>query len=131
MVRPIIFSSTRRLGFLKRLLDSNSEWMLGLIVKQWDSPRGWAREVRRDLENLAKLEVGVIPTPIQLVAQAKETTKNIWKTRIKIADAAAILMQDTKDDLENLEKFQQAAFVSIGLTVGASPPNKTGHVQHA
>ena len=59
---------------------------------------------------------------MQLVAQAKETTKKRWKTRIKIAEAAAVLMQDTKDDLANLEKFQQAAFVSIGLTVGAPPP---------
>ena len=49
--------SSRRLGLLKRVLDSNSEWMLGLILEQWDQPRGWAREVRKDFENVAEHEV--------------------------------------------------------------------------
>jgi hypothetical protein len=52
-IRQVV--STRRLGLLKRVLDSNSEWMLGLIVEQWDSPRGWAREVRSDLETWRNL----------------------------------------------------------------------------
>ena len=113
--------SSRRLGLLKTVLDSNSEWLLGLIVDQWEVPRGWTKEVRNDLEALAKLEVGVTPTPIQMIVQAKDTTKKIWRVRIKTAEAAAMLMQDTQDDFENLEKFQQSAFVSVGLKVGAPP----------
>ena len=67
--------SSRRLGLLKRVLDSNSEWLLGLIVDQWEVPRGWTKEMRNDLEALAKLEVGVTPTRIQMIVQAKDTTK--------------------------------------------------------
>ena len=43
------------------------------------------------------------------------------EARIKTAEAAAMLMQDTQDDLENLEKIQQAALVSVGLKVAAPP----------
>ena len=112
---------SRRLGLLKRVQDSNSEWLLGLIVDQWEAPRGWTKEVRNDLEALAKLEVGVTPRPSQMIVQAKDTTKKRWMVRLKTAQAAAMLMQDTQDDLENLEKFQQSAFVSVGLKVGAPP----------
>ena len=51
--------SSRRLGLLKRVLDSSSAWFLGLIEDQWDAPKGWTKEVRKDLESLAKLEEGV------------------------------------------------------------------------
>ena len=113
--------SSRRLGLLKRVLDSNSAWLLGLIIDQWDAPRGWAKEVRKGLGALAKLEVGVTPTDIQMIAQAKDTTKKRWKVRIKTAGAAAMLMQDTQDDLENLEQIQQAAMLSVGFKVCAPP----------
>ena len=85
----LIYSS-RRLGLLKRVLDSNSAWLLGLIVDQWDAPKGWTKEVRKDLESLAKLEVGVTPIGIQMIALAKEATKTTWKARIKTAAAAAV-----------------------------------------
>ena len=104
---------------MKRILDSNSAWLLGLIIDQWDATKGWTKEVRKDLEALAKLEVGVTPTEIQMIAQAKDTTKKRWRVRIKTAGAAAMLMQDTQDDLENIENIQQAALLSVGLKVGA------------
>ena len=119
-IRQVV--SSRRLGLLKRVLDSDSKWMLGLIVEQWDQPRGWAKEVKTDLQNLAKVETGISPTQIQILAEAKEMTKKKWKARVKTAQEAQLLMDDTKDDLENLEKFQQAAFGSIGLKVGAPEP---------
>ena len=102
-------------------MGSNSAWLLVLIVDQWDAPKGWTKEVRKEVESLAKLEVGVTPTGMQMIAQAKETTQKRWKARIKTAAAAAVLIQGTQDDLENLEKFQQAALVSVGLKVGAPP----------
>ena len=68
--------SSRRLGFLKLVLDSKSAWLLGFIVDQWDAPKSWTKEVRKDLQSLAKLEVGVTPTGMQMIAQAKETTTN-------------------------------------------------------
>ena len=40
-----------------------------------DAPRGWTKEVRKDLGALAKFEVGVTPTDIQIISQAKDTTK--------------------------------------------------------
>ena len=64
--------------------------------------------MRNDLEALAELEVGVTPTLRQLLAQAKDTSKKRWKVRLKIAQAAAMLMQDTQDDFENIEQFQQS-----------------------
>ena len=111
--------SARRLGLLKRILDSNSEWLLGLIVASWDQQRAWATEVQKDLKWLARLETGVSPTGTSLLAQAKATTKKRWKTKVKTAIQAAIPMQGTEDDLENLEKFQQDALGSVGLKVGA------------
>ena len=96
--------SSRRLGLLKRVLDSNSEWLLGLIVDSWDFPKGWTNELRKELEWLAKLETGVTPTGTKLMAQAKESTKKRWKARIKTATAGAILMKEIQDDLGNLEK---------------------------
>ena len=113
--------SSRRLGLLKRVLDSNAAWLLGIIIDQWDAPKGWTKEIRKDFGALAKLEVGVTPTDIQMIAQAKDTTKKRWKVRIKTAGAAAMLMQDTQDDLENIQTFQQAALLSAGLKVGAPP----------
>ena len=95
-----------RLGLLKRVLDSNPEWFLGLIVDSWDFPKGWTNELRKDLEWLAKLEIGVTPTRIKLLAQAKETTQTEWKARIKTT-AVAILMQGTQDDLENLKQISR------------------------
>ena len=74
------------------------------MVDQWDSPKGWTNELRKDLEWLAKLEIGVTPTGTKMLVQAKETTKERWKAIIKIATGAAVLMQGTQDDLENLEK---------------------------
>ena len=111
----------RRLGLLKGILDSNSEWLLGLIVASWDQHRGWATEVQKDLKWLARLETGVSPTGTTLLAQAKATTKKRWKTRVKTVMEAAILMQGTEDDFENLEKLQQEALGSVGLKVGAPP----------
>ena len=69
----------------------------------------------------ARLETGVSPSGITLLAQAKATTKKTWKTRIKTAIEAAILMQGPEDDLEHFEKFQQEALGSVGLKVGAPP----------
>ena len=120
--------SSRRLGLLKRLLDSNSEWFLGLIVDQWDAPKGWTKEVRNDLEALEKLEVGVTPTPSQMIVQAKDTTKKRWRVRLKTAPAAAMLMQDTQDDLENLKKFQQSA---LGSKLERPQSKLTGHARNA
>ena len=73
------------------------------MVDQWDSPKGWTNELRKDLEWLAKLEIGVTPTGTKMLVQAKATIKKIWKARIKTATAAAVLMQGTQDDLGNLE----------------------------
>ena len=71
------------------------------------------------LESLAKLEVGVTPKGIQMIAQAKDATNKTWKAKIKTVAAAAMLMQGTRDDLEHLEQIQQAVLVSVGLKVGA------------
>ena len=71
--------SSRRLGLLKRVLDSSSAWLLGFIIDQWDAPRGWTKEVRKDLGALANSEVGVTPTDIQMIAQAKDTTQKDGK----------------------------------------------------
>ena len=87
----------------------------------WDQQRGWAVEVQKDLKWMARLEVVVSPTEPNLLVQAKEVTKTKWKTRVKTATQAAIQMQATEDDFENLEKFQQYAFGSVGLNVGAPP----------
>ena len=54
--------SERRIGLLKRILVSNSEWLLGLIEASWDQHRGWATEFQKDLKWLARLETGVSPT---------------------------------------------------------------------
>ena len=59
---------------LRRNVDSNSEWLLGLIVASWDQQRGWATEVQTDLKWLARLETGVSPSGTTLLAQAKATT---------------------------------------------------------
>ena len=90
-------------------------------MASWDQQRGWATEVQKDLKWLARLETGVSPPGTSFLAQAKGTTKTIWKTRVKTAIQAAILMQGTEDDLENLEEFQQDALGSVGLQVGAPP----------
>ena len=102
-------------------MDSKSEWLVGLIVVSWGQQRGWAIEVQKDLKWLSRLETGVSPTGTSLLAQAKATTKKRWKTKVKTAIQAAIPMQGTDDDLENLEKFQQDALGSVGLKVGAPP----------
>ena len=60
----------RRLGLLKRIIHSNSEWLLGLIVALYDQQRGWATEVQKDLNLFARLETGVSPTGTSLLAQA-------------------------------------------------------------
>ena len=104
---------------MKRVLDSNSEWLLGLIVASWDSPKGWTNELRKDLEWLAKLGIGAAPTTTNVLSWSKETTKNIRKARIKTATADAIFMQGTQDVLENFKHFQQEALGSVGLRIGA------------
>ena len=109
----------RRLGLLKRILDSNSEWLLGLIVVLWDQQCGWATEVQKDLKWLARLETGVSPSGTALLAQAKATTTKRWKTIVKTAIEAAIIMQGTEDEFENLEKLKQEVLGSVGLQVGA------------
>ena len=96
------------------------------MIDQWDATNGWTKEVRKYLESLAKLEVGVTPEVIQMISQAKNTTKKRWKARIKTAGAAAMLIQGTQDDLENIEHFQQAALGSVGVKVGAPPPKVDG-----
>ena len=53
--------SARRLGLLKRNLDSHSEWQPGLIIASWEQQRGWAIEIRKDLKWIARLETGVSP----------------------------------------------------------------------
>ena len=63
------------------------------------------------------------PEAIQMISHAKDATKKRWTSRIKTAGAAAVLMQGTQDDFENLEQIQQAALGSVGLKVGA-PPTK-------
>ena len=78
------------------------------MVDQWDSPKGWTNELRKDLGWLAKLEIGVTPTGAKMQVQAKETTKQICKARIKTTTAAAVLMQGTQDDLENLENSSRS-----------------------
>ena len=90
-------------------------------MASWDQHRGWATEVQKDLKWLARLETGVRPTGTSLLAQAQATTKKRWKTKVKTAIQAAILMQGTEDDLENLEQFQQDALGSVGFKAGAPP----------
>ena len=90
-------------------------------MNAWDHQRGWATEIQKDLKLCARLEIGVSPSGSTILAPAKATTKQIWRTRVKTAIEAAILMQATDEDLENLEKFQQEALGSVGLKVGAPP----------
>ena len=90
-------------------------------MNAWDHQRGWSFEIQKDLKWFVRLETGVSPSGTTILAQAKATTQNIWKTRVKTATEAAILMQATDDDLEKLEKFQQEALGSVGLKVGAPP----------
>ena len=72
-----------------------------------------------DFLALVKLETGIPPAPMQVIIQAKNATKKGWRATTKTAEASALLMQDTEDDIEHLEKIQQAAFLSIGLKVAA------------
>ena len=44
------------------------------MVDQWDFPKGWTNELRKDLEWLAKLEIGVTPAGTKMLIQAKEIT---------------------------------------------------------
>ena len=59
--------SSRRLGLLKRVFDSNSEWMLGLIIEQWNAPRGWTKEVNNGFLALVKLETGIPQAPMHVI----------------------------------------------------------------
>ena len=61
------------------------------------------------------------PPATSFLAHAKETRKKRWKTRVNTAPQAAIQMQGTEDDPENLEQFPQDALGSVGLKVGAPP----------
>ena len=72
--------SSRRLGLLKRVLDSNAAWLLGVIIDQWDAPRGWTKEIRKDLGALAKLEVGVTPTDIPMIAKPRTQPRKYGKS---------------------------------------------------
>ena len=47
-----------------------------------------------------------------------QAIKKRWKTNVKTAAQAAVLMQATEDDLAQLEIIQQDALGSIGLKVG-------------
>ena len=50
-VLPLQESATvRRLGLLKRMLDSKSAWLLGLIITSWDQQRRWATKINKDLQ---------------------------------------------------------------------------------
>ena len=73
--------SAIRLGLFKRILDSNSEWLLGLIMNAWDHQRGLATEIQKDLKWLAKLEIGVSPSGTIILTQAKATTNKRWKNK--------------------------------------------------
>ena len=75
------------------------------------------------MEALAKLEVGVTPKGIQMIAQAKDATNKIWKVRIKTAAVAAMLMQGTQDDSENLEN--PAGGFGLGRTKSRCAPNQS------
>ena len=68
------YISTRRLGLLKRILDSNSEWLFGLIIASWDHQRGWAIEIQKELKLCARSETGVSPSGTTILAKAKATT---------------------------------------------------------
>ena len=76
-------------------------------MASWDQQRGWATEVQKDFKWMARLEVGVNPTVINLLYQAKEAIKKRWITRVKTATQAAIQMQATDDDLESIEKYNK------------------------
>ena len=67
----------------------------------------WATEIQKVLKWFAKFEIVASPSGTMIRAQAKATTNKRWKTIVKTADEAAILMQATEDDLEHFEKFQQ------------------------
>ena len=96
------------------------------MVDQWDSPKGWTNELRKDLEWLAKLEVGVTPTGTNMRAQAKESTTQIWKAIVKTVTAAAMLMQGTQDDLENLENPAGGSGLSRAKSRSASSECQLG-----
>ena len=78
-------------------------------------------EIQNVFKWLARFETGGSPTAVGMLQQAGQVIKQRWKTRVKTATQAAIQMQATEDDFENLAKFQQYAFGSVGLNVGAPP----------
>ena len=73
--------SERRLGLPKKILVSDSDWLLGLTVASWDQQRGWASEIQKDLKWLAKLGTGASPTATTMLQQADKATNKSWKTQ--------------------------------------------------
>ena len=112
------FFTTRRLGLMKRALDSAPQCCIGLIQATDRAPRSWAKLIRADLEWLDAHEPGP-PQPFEdLVAQVASIQPHQWKNRFKKVKTANILVQATQNETDILNRYQQDAYGTVGISIG-------------
>ena len=113
--------SSRRLGLLKRLLDSNPEWMLGLIIEQWNAPRGWTKEVNNYFLVLVKLETGMPPAPMQVIIQAKSATNKKMESKNKDRRSFSIINARQRGRYRKPTEIPTSSFIVNRPQSGGTP----------
>ena len=117
-----VIVATRRLGLLRRVLQTDNMWMQSLISHTKEAPHTWAAQVHEDLTWLTGLEVGPVPSIAKTLRDITAMSKGAWQGRLKRAVKAELAIQATQADIVRLEEFQQDAFGAFGIPVGQPEP---------
>ena len=110
--------ATRRLTLAERALDHAPPWFMGLLQATDRAPRSWTKFIRADLEWLHANEPGQSQPFEDLVTQMANTQAHQWKSRVKNVKTACLLVQATKDDIDVLNRYQQDAYGTVGISIG-------------
>ena len=108
----------RRLGLFHRVLRTGSEWMLGLFAATAEDKRGWSYAVTSNLGTLSEFEDGQTPALPDLLQGIAATKPQHWKARLKKFGTARLLYHATQQDIVTMQKYQQEALLSLGLSSG-------------
>ena len=113
-----VIVATRRLGLLRRVLASGCPWLLGFIFETRATPRSWGAQLCADTDWLQAREPGGLLPFMSFLQHTQNWPAPRWKARLKAATQGEILRQATQEDLDQLDKFQQEAFHTLGIPVG-------------
>ena len=103
----------RRLAFSRRVMATQAPWLLSLVYELRHDPKTWPAQIAKDLEWLCAGEPGPAMETPRLLHLMRVVPAVEWIARLRRRKQAALHVQATRANLEQLDRFQADAYGTL------------------